>query len=270
MSTSKTRNSSLSTGIRIVEVRVRNFRSLKSVNVPLGQMTILIGENNSGKTSFLEAMYAAIGGVRRGLDKDDIYTTAGEITLPKDRHIIVDLLIRPTSDTGSVISTFPAGGFWTKVFGNGIMLDDSDEDFVAIRTSRTWQQYDADYDVKRRYLKEWLNDPSKIETASVDTSSNVRAAREPLTLFFMNAKRDIADDMRRHDSIWGKLTSDLGLTEDQTKEIEESLSNLNTKMINSSAVLGHMTSDLQVMNDLVAGEDNGVEISPIASVMSSI
>ncbi|MEA3283263.1 MAG: AAA family ATPase [Euryarchaeota archaeon] len=48
-------------GIKIIEVRIRNFRSLKEVNVSLDWLTVLIGENNSGKTSFLDALSAAIG-----------------------------------------------------------------------------------------------------------------------------------------------------------------------------------------------------------------
>nr|MBC8274217.1 AAA family ATPase [Chloroflexota bacterium] len=52
-------------GIKIVQVRVRNFRSLKQVDVSLDDITVLIGENDSGKTSFLEALYAAIGSDRR-------------------------------------------------------------------------------------------------------------------------------------------------------------------------------------------------------------
>lgn len=48
-------------GIRIIEVRVRNFRSLRSVDVELDRVTVLVGQNNSGKTSLLDAMYAAMG-----------------------------------------------------------------------------------------------------------------------------------------------------------------------------------------------------------------
>ena len=37
-------------------VNIKNFRCFKDVTVPLDKMTVLIGENNSGKTSFLEAI----------------------------------------------------------------------------------------------------------------------------------------------------------------------------------------------------------------------
>jgi len=47
--------------IKVTTARIHNFRSLKEVEVALDSTTILIGENNSGKTSFLEALHSAIG-----------------------------------------------------------------------------------------------------------------------------------------------------------------------------------------------------------------
>lgn len=59
-------------GIKITDVRVSNFRTLKNVEVPLGDLTILLGANNAGKTSFLDAFYAAIGAGRKILGQDDV------------------------------------------------------------------------------------------------------------------------------------------------------------------------------------------------------
>src|SRR5882724_9996922 len=38
--------------------RVRNYKCLKDVDIPLTPIHVLIGQNDSGKTSLLEAMYA--------------------------------------------------------------------------------------------------------------------------------------------------------------------------------------------------------------------
>ena len=65
-------------GIRIVEVRVRNFRSLRSIDLTLARLTVLIGPNNSGKTSFLESLFAAMGAGRRVLNRDDIFISPEE------------------------------------------------------------------------------------------------------------------------------------------------------------------------------------------------
>ncbi len=42
--------------MRIKEVRVRNFRSLKNICVSCDKLTVIIGPNNAGKSSFLKAL----------------------------------------------------------------------------------------------------------------------------------------------------------------------------------------------------------------------
>lgn len=54
-------------GVAIVAARVRDFRSLMNIEVALGDLTVLIGANNAGKTSFLDALFAAIGAGRKTL-----------------------------------------------------------------------------------------------------------------------------------------------------------------------------------------------------------
>ena len=40
--------------IRINRVRVKNFRSLNSVETTLGEVTLLLGTNNAGKTRIIK------------------------------------------------------------------------------------------------------------------------------------------------------------------------------------------------------------------------
>jgi predicted ATPase len=50
----------------IQRVRIENFRALKDVNVELRPLTVLVGPNDSGKTSFLEAIHRRLNNdVRR-------------------------------------------------------------------------------------------------------------------------------------------------------------------------------------------------------------
>jgi putative ATP-dependent endonuclease of OLD family len=59
--------------MKLLSVTVKNFRALKDVTVELDDTTVLIGENNSGKTSFLEALKLCLaqGASRRGDLFDD-------------------------------------------------------------------------------------------------------------------------------------------------------------------------------------------------------
>jgi putative ATP-dependent endonuclease of the OLD family len=59
--------------MRLRSVTVKNFRALVDVTVDLDETTVLIGENNTGKTSFLEALKLCLaqGASRRGDIFDD-------------------------------------------------------------------------------------------------------------------------------------------------------------------------------------------------------
>uniref|UniRef100_UPI0037BF93CD AAA family ATPase n=1 Tax=Gemmatimonas sp. TaxID=1962908 RepID=UPI0037BF93CD len=100
-------------GIAIVAARVLNFRSLANIEVDLNDLTVLIGANNAGKTSFLEALFSAIGAGRKALSGDDVRVGAGEFVAPKTREVIVDVMIRPVGPDGKVIDSYPAGSYWT-------------------------------------------------------------------------------------------------------------------------------------------------------------
>ena len=88
---------------------LRNFasceypvRALKNAEVPLGDLTVLIGANNAGKTSFLDALYAAIGSGRKTLGQDDVRLENGEALPPKERVVTVDVKIRPANPDGTL------------------------------------------------------------------------------------------------------------------------------------------------------------------------
>jgi putative ATP-dependent endonuclease of OLD family len=112
-------------GIAITAARVRNFRSLVDIEVSLYDLTVLIGANNAGKTSFLDALFAAIGAGRRTVGPDDVSMGPGELTVPKTREVLIDLMIRPIGDDGRVEDTYPEGSFWVGLWGApGVATDD--------------------------------------------------------------------------------------------------------------------------------------------------
>jgi putative ATP-dependent endonuclease of OLD family len=46
--------------MRITGMRIENFRSIKSVNLELGETTVFIGLNDAGKTAILDALRIAL------------------------------------------------------------------------------------------------------------------------------------------------------------------------------------------------------------------
>ncbi|MEY4582166.1 MAG: hypothetical protein RL701_6869 [Pseudomonadota bacterium] len=124
-------NYGIESGIAIVAARIRDFRSLADIEVTLGDLTVLIGANNAGKTSFLDALFAAIGVGRRSLSVEDVRLASGEPHVPKTRSVVIDVLLRPIGANGQVLNSYPEGSFWTNLWGTaGIATDDDVNEFT--------------------------------------------------------------------------------------------------------------------------------------------
>jgi len=260
----------IKSGIQITEVRIRNFRSLQYVDITLDSFTVLIGENNSGKTSFLEAIFAAIGAGRRVIGSDDVFLDNGESKVPKDRDVIIDILIHPVDDDGGIIDAFPEGSFWTELWGSGISQDlNTDNDFVAIRTKTSWNAGKAEYVTERHFLQEWP-DSVDVEKSSLASTRVTARQLEPIALYLMDARRDIHEELQNRSSFWHKLISDPGLSDKKVGEIEKTLSDLNQEIIDGSKVLSHVQEHLNDLYQTVSAKKGDVSITPLARHMRDL
>jgi putative ATP-dependent endonuclease of OLD family len=253
-------------GIVITEVRVQNYRCLRSVDMGLDLLTVLIGQNNAGKTSFLNALFAAIGAGQRVISSDDVFLQKSEVSAPKDRVIAIDILIRPTDEQGKIIDVFPQGSPWLELWGLGVVQDDDERDLVAIRTQFKWNAIKGEYTLERRFLKDWQKDSTKWEDSKpVEKVAPVSVQQiEPLAVYLLDAKRDIADDLRSRSSFWTKMVEEHGLSAEDVKRIEEDLSAINKDIVESSDVLTHIQTHLKDFHDTLSCEEDSVSITPLA------
>ena len=251
-------------GIAVVAARVRDFRSLADIEVDLNDLTVLIGANNAGKTSFLDALFAAIGAVRKALGADDVRLAAGEAVAPKTREVIVDVMIRPVGADGKVIDSYPAGSYWTNLWGTtGIATDDALNDFTGIRTLLKWSDLRGEHVVERRFLREW-KPFADWTTAAIQDRALSAAQLEPLALHYVDAKRDLEEDLRKPGSFWRRLTEDLGLSAAEIEEMEKTLSGINEQIVAKSEILKHLKENLTGLQSVVASDSGAVEVTPVA------
>lgn len=253
-------------GIVVKEVRVRNYRCLRSVDVELDLLTVLIGQNNAGKTSFLNALFAAIGAGQRIISGDDVFLQKTEVSASKDRVIAIDILIRPTDEQGKIVDVFPQGSPWLELWGLGVVQDEDERDLVAIRTQFKWNTIKGEYVLDRRFLKDWHKDGAKWEDSKpVERVAAVSAQQiEPLAVYLLDAKRDIAEDLRTRSSFWSKMVEEHGLSAEDVQRIEEDLSEINKDIMESSDVLTHIQSHLKDFYETLSCDEDSVSITPLA------
>ena len=252
---------SQNSGIKILEIRIRNFRSLLEANIRLGWLTVLIGENNSGKTNFLEALFLAIGAGRHVVSAEDVFLAPGEKKVAKDREINIDLLIRPTDDSGEVTGTFQEGSFWIELWGEGVSQDDNENEFVAIRTQAKWDSARGEY-ITRRHFIDWQEDPNKWTQTRIKGPVSPSQI-EPLSLFLLDAKRDIKEELQNRSSFWFKMVSDLDLRDEDIDKFEKILTQLNEEIISGCGVLVHVQDHLNEIYKTLGGSEGSVSIMPV-------
>ena len=259
-------------GIALIEARVRKFRCLQNADLRFEKLTVLIGSNNSGKSAFIDALNAAIGANRYRITPDDVYLAESESVTPKDRKITIDLLIKPNDKDGKIGNTFPEGSYWLELWGKAIAQDSEDNEFVAIRTEFGWDSVRAEYVLSRKFLKEWPTDPKDWETAKINEPAGQVSNRhiEPLALYYLDAKRDIQDELRNRSSSWNRLISDPGIPEKEVKAIEKELGKLNERIVGGSKVFGHIQTQLDELNDSVVFSGGNVQIVPMAPHLRDI
>lgn len=226
----------------------------------LHRASILIGENNSGKSSFIDALNAAIGQGTRKFSTEDIFLAHGEVAPPKDRHIIVDICLRPYDPEGRIIiSKFSQD--WVFHWGKDIQLDKNDDEFVGIRVDYHWDAPESEYQYERSSLKEWRDytDFREIDTLNSLSSSQI----EPISLYLLDAKRDIQEEFKQRSSFWNKLFSDIKLDDTLIQEIEKSIEQLNLKIVEKSEVLQHIQTQLDSLDETINLEKNSISINPL-------
>ena len=254
------------TGIRLEQVRIVNFRCLRSIEVQMPAVAVLIGENNAGKSSFVEALHAAIGIGTRSLSGHDVFVDAKESGPPRDRAVYIDLLFRPSDHESKASNEFPQGSAWLELFGSSVFQDDDDHDFVGIRTQMRWDPIRADYFTERRFLKSWAKSLDQIERSqTADRTTQVAANQlDAIGLYLLDANRDAAADLRTRGSIWQRLVAEPGIAEEDIESIEEKLNEINRLVVEKSEVLSHVQLNLSEVAKVIHCDAEKVEVTPVA------
>lgn len=78
----------------ISEIQIENFKSIANLSIKTGAVTVLIGENGSGKSNILEAIAFAAGASSGKLDDEFLHTRGIRVT---DQEWMVSKFVHPRS-----------------------------------------------------------------------------------------------------------------------------------------------------------------------------
>ena len=239
-------------GVRVSSVVVRDFRCVREVRLDLAPgTTYLVGENNSGTTSILLALWSALGS--RGPLDDDLRRKRDDALADE---AAVDLLIVPA--TGSRFSPRTAQEFLLvqRDPSNGIETVGIRTKFLPSRegrwltTRRAFLQPDAD--------GRWQ---------PVDAPALPPALMSRVEAHMLDASRDLVSELGNRTSVWGRVLSDLQIEQepsgsDGRADLEGDLKDVARRIRDASPVLSSLQSDLARLSDAQSSVGT-VELQPM-------
>jgi putative ATP-dependent endonuclease of OLD family len=207
-------------------------------------MTVIIGENNVGKSALLRGLQVAFGG--QPVEDDLFVDPAG---LRTDRFVL-DLRFEPWPG-----EEFPP--FVTDIVGPQMLGLVEDAPFFAWRIVGTMAADGSGVNTHRSYSTAWP--PPEDDDGRRLTPTDHRLA----AFFLLDARRDFAEDQRSTRSFWGRLLSDIEINPDLRAAIELELRSLSDRVVSSSDVLAAARTELGGLRSTLGTTVETVDIEPL-------
>ncbi|SDF93495.1 putative ATP-dependent endonuclease of the OLD family [Methanolobus vulcani] len=241
--------------IRIDFVRISGFRGLSNVEISLPKFTLLIGANNSGKTSVIKALQLALGDYLRFLTDDDFHI---EENGEQWDEIIVDLRIIAADSLGKRIGNF--SDEWLGEFGDKIQSEADGNQFVAIRSVVGHDKIKGGYFIERYSLQKWP-EFNKWKEETVIRNRKITGRLEAIPFISIEAQRDIHNELKEKSSFIGRVLSSVEYDDDDIKKLEEMLAEINKKATDKSEQLKVLKNHLNKLNNSFEGNGH-TELTP--------
>lgn len=242
--------------MRLSQIRIVNFRGIKDLTLDLDPITVLIGENNTGKSSVLAALQACLGRP---------FTRRGSHFADYDHHL-PDGTIQP-SDTKpiEIHLEFKECGAeeWpdevVQLLAGAAQIGDDDKQSVIFRAT---SKHDADAgDFVASY--DFLN-PQGDALPSAQQSRHLQGLQGLVPLFYLAALRDAAAEFRPRSPFWAPFVKSFKLDDAMRAEFESDLSALNERLLDAHSAFDVVKERMQAAGRVVKlGAGDPVAIEPL-------
>ena len=251
--------------ILINTIRINGFRGLQNTEVDLGLITVLTGMNNTGKTTFLKALQIALGN-RMFISQDDFCISGTGVA----SKIIIDIRIVPIDENKNVSNVFEDD--WEILFTTERIKTDGDgNSFVPLRTIVTFDAIKNTYKTKQYILQDWpLFNNNGESWVSSNNGTEKAFSLEEMPFFYMDAQRDIIEDMKLRTSYLGRMLSKIEYSPEQIEHIESQINELNESTVANSDILSNIRTTLKELDSAMDTSSDGVEITPFTKKLRDL
>lgn len=242
----------------ITAVRIRNFRGITSLDLELGRETVLIGENNSGKTSVLDALRLCLRdlGPRRQFvfDAFDFHLPDGGAEPALADPIEIEVTFSDTAEEewgDELLGRLNRAAI--------LQIDDKGRNYVRLRVTCEYDRSSRDISHRWEFLD--LNgDP-----LSRPGVRPLAVLQDELRYYYLTALRDAAHHFDAKGPFWRPFLQDSQLSLEKKAEIEAKLREVNDLVVASHSSFEQVQDGLRRVQSVVplaSGDAVSIEAVP--------
>jgi len=236
--------------MRISQLRVANFRSIKLLELELDDTTVFIGANNAGKSAILEAIRITLtrrwGQRGTGFTEHDVYCpNPGDDprTLPP---VSIEIKLQEPQATAWPDDMVAALEEIATTSASGLNA-------ITLRISCTWNETEEAFEP----AWEFLDSNGNPLTGKATRATNLSGFFQYLPLFWLGALRDAIEEFGPRSSYWGRLLRSIKIAKETRAEIKTALDELDAKLLGSDPRLASIASTVGQATQIAINEGPG-------------
>ena len=224
------------------QVDIANFRGIRQLSISLDETTLLIGENNVGKTTILDAIQVCLGrNARSGrMFSQYDYHLPRKDSQPSESEpieITVHFIETQEEEWSEEVS---------QRLGDAIQLDDDGRQRVMLRTHSGFDQTLEDFVTTRDFI-----DLAGNTLVIASANRNITALQQLAPVFYLSAQRDSTKEFGPRAQFWSPFLRSLRIDDEVRRELEEELSELNQKILEANESFGALEESLGNAGNIV-------------------
>jgi putative ATP-dependent endonuclease of OLD family len=246
--------------MKLYKIEIRNFRGIKLLDLIIGDTTVIIGENNTCKTSILEALRFALSVVRsqRGCSFEpfDFYLPESS----SDPSTSEPISIRLTFDVNNekLIKNFTRAKITQVIAQSG-----ESKTRVIFKVGAS---YNRD---SQEFVQNW--EFQNIEGQAIVLDDKILTEfRNSISYFYLGALRDAARQFDAKGPFWRPFLQSAQIAPETQQKIEHQLEEINHLIINSHKDLTKVIDVLKNINDIVPTKNKDTDWVSVEAVPSRI
>lgn len=220
---------------RLAHLTIRNFRGIRNLTLELDETTVLIGENNTGKTAVLQAIERCLSRPRqpagRIFDEYDYHLEGVDASPEGADPILIELRFEEPEP-----EALPSE--LREDLGRILILREDDRRQATLRVTSRYDSVRSEFNTKSVFLD------ARGGSATPMTGGLAAAFRRVIQVHFLPALRDVGKHFGKRGPFWSDFLSAEDLDDADRQRFEKEVAVLNRQLIDSHPPLQEVRENL--------------------------